>query len=174
MNIIITPENSKHFKEVYQLHKIAFSNENEAELVSNLRSSDTFIPGLSIVAIMNNKVVGHILFTKIKIVNKNNDEIESLALAPLSVLPQFQGTGIGGQLITTGLNCAKELGFRSIIVLGHRNYYPKFGFESAQKWNIQSPIKISERAGFMALELVKDGLKDVSGTVKYPKEFDLL
>ena len=98
-------------------------------------------------------------------------KFESLALAPIAVRPEFQQKGIGGQLIKSGLNKARELKYKSVIVLGHKHYYPKFGFEPVDKWNIKAPFDVPADF-FMGLELVKDGLKGVSGTVRYPKEFD--
>jgi predicted N-acetyltransferase YhbS len=91
----------------------------------------------------------------------------------MAVVPEFQRQGIGGELIKHGLDKAKELKYKSVIVLGHEPYYPKFGFAPASKWNIKSPYDVPENV-FMAIELVKDGLKDVSGTVRYPKEFDMV
>lgn len=73
----------------------------------------------------------------------------------------------------TGLSRAKELSFESVIVLGHPNYYPKFGLQVASKWNIKTPFQVPSTA-FMAIELVENGLNNVSGTVIYPKEFERL
>jgi putative acetyltransferase len=89
----------------------------------------------------------------------------------MAVSPGFQNKGIGGQLINKGLDNARELGYRSVIVVGHENYYPKFGFVPAQKWNIKAPFDVPANV-FMGIELVEDGLKNVEGTVVYPKEFE--
>jgi putative acetyltransferase len=141
-------------------------------LVDALRHSKTaFLPELSIVAVKDNKVVGHILFTKINIKDDKGNLTESLALAPMSVRPEHQKRGIGGQLIRKGLEVAKILGFKSIIVLGHEHYYPKFGFEPAEKWKIKAPFKVPSNV-FMAIELVAGGLKNVTGTVNHSKEFE--
>ena len=117
------------------------------------------------------KCVGHVLFTKITIKDSNGNLHESLGLAPVVVRPEWQRTGIGGKLIRTGMEVAKGLGFKSIIVLGHDTYYPRFGFEPTIKWNVKAPFDVPANV-FMAVELVADGLKDVTGTVIYPKEFD--
>lgn len=168
----IRQETQDDFKEVFEVNHIAFGQDNEAKLVDGLRNNPTvFIPELSLVATDNNKIVGHILFTKIRIKDNNGNINESLGLAPMAVRPEFQKSGIGGQLIKQGLKVAKELGFKSVIVLGHKHYYPRFGFEPADKWNIKSPFDIPSDV-FMASELVKDGLKNISGTVTYPKEFE--
>jgi len=129
------------------------------------------VPELSIVATLNNKIAGHILFTKIHIKGNDGNIKESLGLAPMAVKPELQNSGIGSLLIKKGLEVAQGLGFKSVIVLGHEHYYPKFGFEPAIKWNIKAPFEVPSNV-FMAIELEKDGLKNMSGTVIYPKEFD--
>jgi len=173
MDLKIRQENIKDFKEVYDLISISFKQENEAKLVELLRKSDAFIPELSLVAILEEKIVGHILFTKIQIINDNQNKFDSLALAPVSVIPNLQKKGIGSKLIRFGVEKAKEMNFKSVIVLGHEHYYPKFGFVAAEKWNIKAPFKVPTNV-FMGLEILVDGLKGVSGTVKYPKEFELV
>ena len=170
--LVIRQEDSDDFKEVFEVNQIAFGRDNEAKLVEALRNNkEIFVPGLSIIATKNNKIVGHILFTKIIIQDDNGRVNESLALAPMAVLPTNQKSGIGGQLIKEGIRVAKEAGFKSVIVLGHRHFYPKFGFEPSVKWNIKAPFDVPS-AAFMAIELVEGGLKGISGTVVYPKEFE--
>ena len=171
MELKIRQENKLDFNEVYKINKLAFVEESEAKLVQLLRNSNTFVPELSLVATIDNKIVGHILFTKIRIIDSNKNEFDSLALAPMAVKPEFQKKGIGGQLIKVGLDKAREMNFKSVIVLGHKNYYPKFGFEPTKKWGITAPYDVPTNA-YMGLELVANGLKDVRGLVQYPKEFD--
>ncbi|WP_337873456.1 N-acetyltransferase [Ignavibacterium sp.] len=173
MQVEIRQENTNDITSVFELNKVAFGQENEAKLVDLLRSGNSFIPELSLIALFENEIVGHILFSKIKIINENKDKFESLALAPMAVRPEFQHKGIGGQLIQYGLDKARELQHKSVIVLGHKHYYPKFGFIPADKWNIKSPYNVPKEA-FMALELTADGLKNVSGLVEYSMEFESL
>lgn len=168
---VIRQEVPVDIKAVFQVNSLAFKQDAEALLVDALRNSAAFIPGLSLVAVLGNELVGHILFTRIKIVNDHHTEAESLALAPMAVKPGFQNQGIGAALIRSGLKKAAELGHRSVIVLGHEHYYPKFGFVPAGKWNIRAPFEVPESA-FMAIELVENGLKGISGVVRYAKEFD--
>jgi putative acetyltransferase len=152
------------------VNDLAFGQPNEGILIEKLRLNSQFITKLSLVAESEGKIIGHILFFPIK-VQGDTKEYESLALAPMAVIPDFQNKGIGAQLIVKGLESAKEIGFKSVIVLGHKNYYPKFGFVPAGKWKIKAPFDVPDEA-FMAMELVKDGLKDVSGIVEYPNEFE--
>jgi putative acetyltransferase len=141
MNIVIRQETEADFSAIYELIKVAFGQDNEAKLVDALRRGESFIRDLSIVATLDNKVVGHILFTKIKIKDLNK-EYESLGLAPMAVSPRLQKKGIGAQLIKHGLKKAAELGYKSVIVLGHEHFYPKFGFIPADKWNIKAPFNV--------------------------------
>jgi putative acetyltransferase len=172
MRAIIKPETEADIPAIYEVNKLAFGQEDEAKLVDALRESDAFVPGLSLIATMGGEVVGHILFTKIKIRGNRGSQHDSLALAPMAVLPAFQKQGIGSQLIWHGLAKAKELGYKSVIVLGHEHYYPKFGFVPAIKWNIKAPIEVPSNI-FMGIELVRGGFKKINGTVEYPKEFGI-
>ncbi|MCB1023837.1 MAG: N-acetyltransferase [Acidobacteria bacterium] len=171
MDVVIRQENSDDFEAVHEINALAFGQENEAELVRLLRSSDAFVPGLSLVAEIEELIVGHILFSKIQIIDEENNVSESLSLAPMSVRPGYQRKGIGGELIRSGLDKAKELNYGSVIVLGHEHYYPKFGFVAAEKWNIIAPLDVPQNV-FMGIELVPNALENVTGTVKYPKEFE--
>ena len=173
MEIIIRKEKESDFFDVYELNRNAFGQEIEPKLVDLLRKSNVFIPELSVVATIDNKIVGHILFTKIKIKETNGNEFDSLALAPMAVRPDLQRKSIGGQLIRYGLNKAKELGHKSVIVLGHENYYPRFGFVPAEKWKIKAPFDVPANV-FMGIELVENGLAGISGTVQYAKEFEMV
>ncbi|MEW9502988.1 GNAT family N-acetyltransferase [Jeotgalibacillus marinus] len=175
MNINIRQELTKEYRLTEEVVKQSFLNETfsdktEHRLVHRIRKSDAFIPELSLVAINKDKeVVGHILLSKIKIINDNHSE-ESLALAPVSVLPDYQNKGIGRFLILESLKKANELGYNSVVVMGHPEYYPKFGFKKASLWKIKAPFEVPEET-FMALELRENALDNVSGVVKYSSAF---
>jgi putative acetyltransferase len=171
MAMLIRPEEQEDIVQIHEVNLLAFGQENEAKLVDLLRESNAFIPGLSLVAVIDNEIVGHILFSKITIVSETSIQEAGLALAPMAVRPDRQKQGIGSRLVKAGLNKARELGYKSVIVLGHEQYYPRFGFIPAVKWNIKAPFDVPENV-FMAIELVPDSLANVSGTVRYPDEFE--
>lgn len=143
------------------------SDHDEHHLVARIRKTDSFVPELSLVAVHNDKIVGHVLLSVISI-RDGEASLRSLALAPVSVLPEFQNKGIGGKLIREALQRATALGYRSAVVLGHPDYYPKFGFQRASRWGIKAPFEVPDEV-FMALELQESSLR--SGTVQYPGAF---
>lgn len=177
MTITIREERTEDYTTTEQVVKSAFadmefSHQREHELVAQIRKdSEAFIPELSLVAIHQdqNEIVGHILLSKIKI-KQENQSTESLALAPVSVLPKYQRKGIGRMLILDALQKAKELGYRSVVVLGHPEYYSKFGFQKASLWAIQAPFEVQDEV-FMATELREHALENVSGVVEYSRAF---
>ena len=159
----IRKEEERDFEEIKKINDIAFGGEFESKLVANLRSGKNFI--LSLVAEKDGEIIGHIMYSRIKI-----DGIDSAALAPVCVIPEYQNMGIGSRLIEKSLEMLKSMGEKSVIVLGHDKYYPKFGFETANKYGIKCPYDVPDEA-FMALELEKDSLK--SGMVEYGEEFNM-
>lgn len=169
MNIIIRQELKEDLARIKEINDLAFEQEDESKLVDKLRQKDQFIPELSLVAEIDDTVAGHILFYPVKISSPNQKHI-TLSLGPMSVLPQHQKKGIGGKLINEGLKSAKDFGYRSVIVVGHSEYYPKFGFTKASKWNIKVPFEVPDNA-FMALEIVEGELRDKPGIIEYPAEF---
>jgi predicted N-acetyltransferase YhbS len=173
--VIIRKETPEDYDRVTELTEKAFetleiSDHNEGKLVDKLRKATTFIDELSLVAELNGQVVGHILFTPIVIEN-NQQQFRSLVLAPVSVLPEFQKQGIGGQLIIAGHQKAKEMGFQSVILIGHPEYYPRFGYKTASWWGLKVAMKLPSDDVFMAVELTEGGLNGVSGMVIFPPEF---
>lgn len=166
----IRHETINDYAGIKNVNDLAFGQPNEGLLIDKLRSNPAFIDRLSIIAEFEYRIVGHILFFPIKVHGESKDH-DSLALAPVSVIPEFQNKGIGGQLIVKGLEIAKSIGFKSVIVLGHKDYYPRFGFVPASKWTIKAPFDVPDDV-YMAIELIKDGLKGISGIVEYPNEFE--
>ena len=170
MKLNIRGETKNDYENITCVNDLAFGQRNEAKLVELLRQNTKFIQELSIVAIHGQQIAGHILFFPVNIIHETII-YESLSLGPMSVIPEFQKQGIGGKLIIHGLNVARELGFKSVIVLGHSNYYPKFGFKKASYWEIRCPFEVPDEV-FMAIELKEGGLDRIKGMVEYPVEFD--
>ena len=140
--MLIRKETPDDFDEVYALVTSAFrsaehSDGNEQELVVSLRKSSAFVPELSLVAQIWGKIAGHILFTEAKVGGST-----VLALAPLSVLPEFQNRGVGSALAGAGHETAKKLGYNYSIVLGSEKYYPRFGYVPAKIHGVSAPAGI--------------------------------
>lgn len=176
MELLVREEKQADYDAVYDLIETAFkeselSDHQEQFLVQRLRKSKSFVPELSLVAEFDNKIVGHVLLTRIKIIN-DKKKFESLALAPLTVLPEYQNRGIGGMLIEKAHQVARGLGYTSVILLGHENYYPRFGYVPADRFGIKLTFEVPAE-NFLAIELVENGLEGVSGTVEYAKEFNI-
>ena len=174
VEITIRPEIGADFDSVYQVVQVAFQNvahttHDEQNLVVRLRDSTAFVPELSLVAVVDDKIVGHIMFTKI-VIKAERKTHTALMLAPVSVLPAMQGKGIGEKLILEGHKIAQALGFTSVILVGHPGYYPRFGYIRASNFGITLPIEVPDEA-FMAYQLIDNALSKVKGVVEFPKEF---
>jgi putative acetyltransferase len=170
MKIEIRSELSIDYEAIKFVTDEAFGQELEGELVEKLRANPVFKPELSLVALWESKLIGHILFFPINIKSKDS-LFPTLALAPMAVLPVYQRNGIGSQLVRAGLKTAANLGYNSVIVLGHNDFYPKFGFRPASDYGISAPFEVPNDV-FMAFELIPNGLAGISGIVQYPAEFD--
>jgi putative acetyltransferase len=166
----IRPEGPEDRKAVFDVNQAAFGQDDEARLVDALRRSPAYIPELSLVAVEDSRIVGHILFTRIKL-RGSERAFDALALAPMAVLPGYQRRGIGSALVERGLEIARDLGHRVVIVVGHPDYYPRFGFVLAGPLGIRAPFDVPGEA-FMALALSPGALAGVQGLVEYPPEFE--
>lgn len=169
--MFIRQETAEDHREVYRLIKEAFASAehadgNEQDLVDALRKGEAFVPELSLVAVSDEKIVGHILFTKAKV---GSDEV--LVLAPLSVSPAYQRQGVGKALIREGHRIAKELGYQYVLVLGSETYYPQSGYVPAGQFGIEIPEGMPPE-NFMAVRL-QENAAPISGKVIYAKEFGL-
>jgi predicted N-acetyltransferase YhbS len=169
MKVSIRSEKPSDYEDITLLNDIAFGQTEEGILVEKLRKNPKFVKELSRVAIFDNSIVGHILFFPV-LIRDNEMTHPTLALAPMSVIPEFQEMGIGASLVKDGLAIAQKHGYQSVIVLGHPTYYPKFGFRPASEWGIKSPFEAPDEA-FMAIALQPEALKNISGSVEYPIEF---
>jgi putative acetyltransferase len=167
VDLIIRPEEDSDLEAVRRVHRLAFGRDDEARLVDALRAQG--YARLALVAQMDREVVGHILFSALPIITPSGT-VPGLALAPLAVLPEFQRQGIGSGLVRRGLEACRDQGERIVIVLGHPDYYPRFGFSATLARRLQSPF--GDTDSFMALELTPGALAQVSGAVRYPPPFE--
>ncbi len=169
MNFKIRQENFSDYSEVNSVVKRAFETAphrdgNEHNLVSALRKSDAFIPELSLVAVSDCAIIGHALYTRVKISGTTQ-----LALAPVAVLPEHQKLGVGRSLIREGHDIAKKLGYNYCVLLGDPSYYSRLGYHPAQTFGIKPPFDVKSEY-FMAICL---NPLHLNGVVEYPKEFGI-
>jgi len=167
--ITIRPETTEDYAAIREVNLLAFGQEDEARLVESLRQSADFIPELSLVAVEGGEVAGHILFSPV-VIQTEKATVPALALAPMSVRPEFQNQGIGSNLVRHGLKQCQRLRHKVVVVVGHPTYYPRFGFSSARAKGLEAPFPVPDEA-FLVLELVRGALDGVSGVVKYPSAF---
>lgn len=170
MALLVRPEKPEDFDTIAKINQAAFGQNEEAELVALLRGTESFIPELSLVADLDGLLVGHILFSKARIVGETTTPC--LALAPMAVSPSQQGSGIGTALMNKGLAISRALGHQAIVVLGHPHFYPKFGFTPASGFGIKFPQDVPDDV-FLAQELTPGALKNATGTIRYDPAFGL-
>jgi putative acetyltransferase len=153
---------------IAEVNTLAFDQENEAKLIEKVRHSERYIPELSLVAEIDNLIVGHILFSYIDLVGE--ETLKVLGLAPMAVRPQFQNQGIGSALVKAGLEIAEARKEALVIVLGHAHFYSRFGFQPSVLYDIESPFPVPDDV-FMA-KLLKGYQEIYKGKVVYPSAFN--
>jgi predicted N-acetyltransferase YhbS len=167
--ISIRSEIPEDYDQITIVNDLAFNGKQEGELIIRLRRREQFIPELSLVCESNDIIAGHIFLFPIHIVS-GNEKRPTIALGPMSVRPGFQNKGLGGELVKEGLKRAGELGFESVLVMGHPKYYPKFGFRKASWWKIKADFDVPDES-LMAIELKKGSLGFGGGIIDYPAEY---
>ena len=167
--VVIRSEQVDDHAAIAEVNREAFGREGEPRLVAALRDAEGFDPALSLVALRESEVVGHILFSPIHI-ERDGGDVPAVALAPMAVRPEFQRQGIGSALVRAGLKACSRAEYRIVVVLGHSDYYPRFGFTPACEHGVRAPFEVPDEA-FMVLNLVDGGLDDVAGVVRYPGPF---
>jgi putative acetyltransferase len=150
---------------IRHVNVIAFGQPAEADLVDKLRAAGA--ESLSLVA-EDETVVGHILFTPVVV----DGRVVGMGLAPMAVHPDRQRQGIGSRLVQRGLEVLRERGCPLVVVVGHPEYYPRFGFEPASKHGLASQWDGMPDEAFMVLVLDRLAVRTVSGVVRYRDEFD--
>jgi putative acetyltransferase len=154
-------------EQVRTVNETAFGRSSEADLIDRLWVEGVVLA--SFVAEVGNQIIGHILFSRMTIETAQGP-VAAVSLAPMAVLPDHQGHSIGSQLVRHGLNELRARGERIVIVLGHKDYYPRFGFSPDTARNLDSPFPPEV---FMALELSESALEGIRGDVRYPAAFGL-
>lgn len=167
-NLEIRREAPDDIPAVRRVNLEAFNTPYEANLVDRLRHEGAHL--LSLVAVKNSRIVGHILFSPVTIENET-DSVDVAGLAPMAVYPTHQRSGIGSALIRASLDMLREAGIPAVVLLGHPDYYPKFGFQPASRFGIHYGYRVPDEA-FMALELQEEALREVSGLAKYHFAFE--
>lgn len=171
MTLTVREEQPSERDAVFTVNRLAFGQEEEARLVDALRACPEAQPTHSLIAVDNDRIVGHILFSAIMIETPTG-AVDSLALAPMAVLPDCQKRGIGSQLVCKGLETCRDQGHKSVVVLGHPKYYPRFGFAPARSYGIRPRFDVPDEA-FMVLELEPGALTGVNGVVRYTPPFEI-
>ena len=171
--IEIREECEEDFQEVRQVIVVAGGKnpgdeDAAADLVELLRERNKAL--ISLVAVSSNKVVGHIMFSPVTVAVAPKD-LFAVALAPLMVRPEYQRQGIGSMLAREGLNECTKAGYDMVVVLGHSEYYPRFGFTQASDYGLGRDSRISADPNYMVLGLKNGVLDEVSGVVQFAPEF---
>jgi putative acetyltransferase len=164
--IEICPEAPSDPAGISDVNREAFCRPNEAALVDALRTTTSCI---SLVASSGTAVVGHILFTPVAVVGPSV-HARVAGLGPMAMRPQWQRRGIGSQLVRNGLEACRRAGYEVVVVLGHPEYYPRFGFVPASRLGLRCEFDAPDEA-FMAQELRPGALGAGGGLVKYASEF---
>jgi len=162
----IRAEVEKDWLAVKAVNESAFNSSAEADLVAELREKAR--PVISLVAEDRGGIVGHILFSPVLLTG--HPDLKIMGLAPMAVSPDHQGQGVGTALVRAGLKECKNLGFGAVVVVGHPEYYPRFGFTPAVLFALSCEFDVPEEA-FMALELQNGYLGGASGKVQYHPAF---
>jgi putative acetyltransferase len=166
--ITVRPEAAGDETSVREVNVAAFPGPAEADLVDKLRSAQVIT--LSLVAVSNDRIVGHALFSPVNI-ESGGAGLAGLGLGPVAVLPDFQRRDIGSSLIKAGIAQLRRDGQTFVVVLGHPDYYPRFGFRPTAEFGIRCEWDVPPEA-FMVMELCEGALAGHKGVVKYRPEFD--
>ncbi len=166
--ITIRPEQAEDIAVIHQINEQAFGRPAEANLVDALRRNGKVL--ISLVAEDNGRIIGHILFSEV-VIDAAEKRLSGIGLAPMAVSPERQNEGIGSRLVEEGLRRCRAAGFPFVVVLGHPEFYPRFGFVPASRFGIKSEYQVRDEV-FMMIELEKDSLAGFAGIVKYQPEFN--
>lgn len=168
MEVSIRRESPADTDSIRRVNVQAFGRSSEADLVERLHAEGAV--AVSLVAEFDGRVVGHILFSPVRI---GDCHATALALGPMCVVPEHQRSGFGSRLVAAGLDACRSVGASAVVVLGHPTFYPRFGFRPASVFGIDSTYHVPDPV-FMALELRRGALDGCGGTARYHPAFDLM
>ena len=141
--IQVRQEKPEDIRAIEVVHLSAFEGDDEVGLVDSLRASSGFISDLSLVAEFHGRIVGHILLTKVRLL-QGKESKEILALAPMAVVPSQSHRGIGSELVEAAIKQSRELGYTAIVVVGYPEFYQRFGFSDASRWGLETNLSVSK------------------------------
>ena len=167
--ICVREEGPDDIDAIRRLNEKAFGQLAEANIVERLRENCPNL--LSLVAIQADQIVGHLLFSPVSI-EGDGKTMQGMGLAPMAVLPEYQRQGIGSLLVQEGLEILTNRSCPFVMVLGHPEYYPRFGFERASLYGIRSQWEGVPDEAFMIRILDQEAMVGASGTARYLREFD--
>ena len=168
--IVIVEEGPGDISGIRLVNQLAFDGDYEAEVVDRLRQNCPSI--LSLVARQGEAVVGHILFSPVRIVQLEGWTVTGMGLGPLAVHPEHQDKGIGSALCEAGMQRMAFAGYPYVVVLGHPTYYPRFGFTRASTHGIRCAFTDVPEDAFMIRIFNVETMSGVKGTAYYRQEFD--
>lgn len=165
----IRAEHEDDIQAIHDVVEAAFGGSHECDLIERLR--DDGLVEVSLVAVEDGEIVGHILFSSLEITDfEHKRSLRAVALAPVAVAPTHQGLGIGSELIRQGIEKCKEFDLDAIVVVGHAKYYPRFGFSAEIAECLKSPFS---GHNFMVFPLIQGIFNEFSGIVTYPDAFEI-
>jgi putative acetyltransferase len=167
--LYVRGERASDHVDILEINRLAFGREDEGKLIDDVRKTKNFEFGFSLVAVKEDKILGHALFSKAFVVHKGR-RFKCLALGPIAVLPEHQRKGIGKALIAEGFERAKEVGFGAVVVLGDPAYFEQFGFKPSSVYKVRCSFSPSPEY-FMVKEISRNAMRGIIGTVQYAREF---
>jgi putative acetyltransferase len=165
--VLVRPEQPDDIPAIREINGLAFGQDLEGRIVDALRANGAI--HASLVATIGDRIVGHILFSPVRL--EGEVVLAGTALGPMAVLPELQRHGVGSMLVEEGIRRMRDRGAPFVIVLGHPEYYPRFGFVPASRYQIRSTWDVPDPV-FMVLPLSPGSLPSVPTTAKYRAEFD--
>lgn len=169
-NLTIRPERPEDYASIRRVVVAAFESTSEGDLVDNIRASEHYIPELSLVAEIDGEVVGHVMVSRVHLVDGSRRR-EAHSIAPVAVTPSTQGQGVGGALIRRVIEIADSIGLPLLLLEGSPTYYGRFGFEHAAPHGIHFDLPDWAPAEAAQVYRLESYQPSIAGRVEYPPAF---